>query len=167
VSVKTSYPLPGDFGLTRIAGVTGKLVSVGQRAVGSGSYFTHAFVYVGNGHIIEAEPGGARLSTLAHALEGGKHAVYSDLELTGAQRRDIVSAALSLKGTPYSFLDYLAIGEARILRTKHLEHFVADSGHMICSQLVDESYRRAGIDLFPGRLTGDVAPGDLARLIGA
>lgn len=165
--MKTSYPQPGDFGLTRIAGTTGKLVSIGQRLVGSGSYYTHAFIYVGNGEIIEAEPGGARRALLSHALQGRKRAAYSDYDLTASQRSNIVRAAVSLIGTPYSFLDYLAIAEARIVRTGALEEFVSDTGHMICSQLVDETYRRAGIELFPGRLSGDVAPGDLAKLIGA
>lgn len=165
--MKTSYPQPGDFGLTRIAGTTGKLVSIGQRIVGSGSFYTHAFVYLGNGEIIEAEPGGARKTLLSHALQGRKTAAYSDFDLTPAQRSAIVSAAESLLGTPYSFLDYLAIGEARLLHTTRLERYVSDTGHMICSQLVDECYRRAGIELFPNRISGDVAPGDLAKLIGA
>jgi uncharacterized protein YycO len=165
--LKTQYPSPGDFGLTRIAGTTGKLVSLGQRVVGSGSFYTHAFVYLGNGEIIEAEPGGARKALLSHALQGRKTAAYSDFDLSDEQRKSIVSTAESLLGTPYSFLDYLAIGEARLLHSKSLERYVSDTGHMICSQLVDECYRRAGIELFPGRIAGDVAPGDLAKLIGA
>jgi hypothetical protein len=44
--------------------------------------------------------------------------------------------------------------------------FVADEGHLICSQLVDEAYLRAGVHLFDdGRLPGDVTPGDLWWLL--
>jgi cell wall-associated NlpC family hydrolase len=156
-------PKPGDFGLTRIAGKTGRLVSIGQRVIGSGSYYTHAFVYVGNGEIIEAEPGGARRST----LQEGKHVAYSAIPLSCSRRSSIVRAAVALIGTPYSFLDYVAIGARRLAHIDALERFVEDSHHMICSQLVDEVYRRAGIELFPNRIPGDVTPGDLAKLIGA
>ena len=39
---------------------------------------------------------------------------------------------------------------------------------MICSQLVDEAYARAGVQLFDdGRLPGDVTPADLYGLIAA
>jgi len=162
-----TYPLPGDFGLVRISGLTGELVSAGQRIIGSGSYYTHAFVVVGSGKtVVQAQPGGAKLMDLDDAL-GGRKAVYSAYALTEEQRIAIRRAAVSLIGTPYSFLDYAAIGARRLLGTKGLESYVGSTGHMICSQLVDEAYRRAGIELFPGRIAGDVAPGDLARLIGA
>jgi cell wall-associated NlpC family hydrolase len=142
-------------------------VSAGQRAVGSGSYFTHAFVYIGNGEVIQAQPGGASRVLLSEALDGRKRVAWSAFPLTDNERAVIVSAAKWYLGTPYSFLDYLAIAEARLLHRRRLERYVSTTSHMICSQLVDECYRRAGIELFPGRLPGDVAPGDLAKLIGA
>lgn len=157
---------PGDFGLVRISGVTGSLVSAGQRLIGSGSYYTHAFVYVGGGQAVQAQPGGAIRADVLDIVQGRRLAT-SNLPLTGRQRADIVEAALSLDGTPYSFLDYAAIGARRLLHVSALENYVSDTGHMICSQLVAECYRRAGIELFTGRIPGDVAPGDLARLIGA
>jgi cell wall-associated NlpC family hydrolase len=160
-------PLPGDIGLCRISGTTGRLVSAGQCLIGSGSYYTHAFVYVGAGEVIQAEPGGAKRVFLSEALNGRRRVAYSSFPLTDAQRGAIVSAAESLIGTPYSYLDYAAIGAARLAHIDALERFVENTHHMICSQLVDECYRRAGIELFPNRIPGDVAPGDLARLIGA
>lgn len=165
--MKTERPLPGDFGLCRISGFTGACISAGQRAIGSGSYYTHAFIYVGNGEVIQAQPGGVARVMLAEALDGRKRVAYSDYELTGFQRSTVVRNAVALLGTPYSFLDYPAIGAARLLGCKGFEDYVSTTGHMICSQLVDICYRRAGIELFPGRIPGDVVPGDLARLIGA
>lgn len=165
--MKDSHPLPGDFGLCHIRGITGLAVSAGQRLIGSGSYFTHAFVYVGGGEVIQAQPGGAEKVLLAEAMDGRKRVAFSDFNLVDRQRENIVLAARLLLRTPYSFLDFLAIAESRILHSDRLEKYVSDSGHMICSQLVDECYRRAGIELFPGRIPGSVAPGDLARLIGA
>lgn len=162
----SAYPAVGQFGLTRIPGVTGLLVDAGQRIVGSGSHYTHAFIYIGNWEVVQAEPGGARRRPLADVL-GGRPAVYSDFALSDAERESIVDHAIGMVGTPYSFLDYAAIGAARLLHTKALENYVGDTGHMICSQLVDEAFACAGIELFPDRIPGDVAPGDLARLIGA
>ncbi|MEW2302563.1 hypothetical protein AB0958_21765 [Streptomyces sp. NPDC006655] len=124
-------------------------------------------MYVGNGEIIQAEPGGARRAFLAEALGDRKRVAYSDLDLTPLQRSNIVRAATRYIGTPYSYLDYLAIAEARIARIDSLEEFVGETHHMICSQLVAQSYADAGVNLFPNRVAGDVAPGDLARLIGA
>lgn len=163
---KTENPLPGDIGLVRISGITGKLVSLGQRLIGSGGYYTHAFVVVNGGMVVQAQPGGAERVALSEAV-GNRRVAYSAFSLTDATRQAIVSAADSLVGTPYSFLDYAAIGAARLTGLAALERYTSDDGHMICSQLADEAYGRAGIDLFPDRLVGDVAPGDIARLIGA
>lgn len=166
MTFKTASPQIGDIGLVRITGLTGKLVSFGQRLIGSGSYFTHAFVYVGNGMVVQVQPGGAEIVSLAEAV-GNRRVAYSSILLSVARREAIADYAKALEGTPYSFLDYAAIGMRRLLRSSLLERFVGDSRHMICSQLADEAYAQAGIHLFPNRLAGDVTPGDIARLIGA
>jgi uncharacterized protein YycO len=165
VQFKTDNPQVGDIGLVRISGVTGVLVSLGQRLIGSSSYFTHAFVVVGDGMVVQAQPGGAECVPLAEAV-GSRRVVYTDFALD--HKRGLISlAAVAMVGTPYSFLDYAAIGLRRILRFAGLERYVANTGHLICSQLADLAYKRAGFELFPGRIPGDVTPGDIARLIGA
>lgn len=162
---KTENPQTGDFGLVRIPGFTGELVSLGQRMVGSGSYFTHAFLVLNKYSVIQAQPGGAVVTSLESAV-GGRRVAYSNFALSDAQRNAIERAGLEMQSTPYSYLDYLALAAYRA-RFPLLERYIADTGHMICSQLVDEAYRAAGIELFPNRAPGDVAPGDLANLIGA
>lgn len=160
----TLTPQVGAFGLVRIPGFTGSLVSAGQRLIGSGSHYTHAFIYMGNAMVVQAEPGGARMRSLASA---GIDPVYSAMPLSDAERLAITTAAFNLIGTPYSFLDYAAIGANRLLHLDALERYEDSTHHMICSQLVVECYRRAGIELFAGRSAGDIVPGDLAHLIGA
>jgi cell wall-associated NlpC family hydrolase len=162
----TTTPRIGQFGLTRISGLTGKFVEAGQALVGSRSMWTHAFVVVSDDEIVQAQPGGAVRVPLRDALNG-RGVVFSDFGLDIFTRGRIAREAEKLVGTPYSFADYAAIGAARLLHTTRIEAYVEDSGHMICSQLVDEAFARAGIELFPNRLAGDVTPGDLARLIGA
>jgi uncharacterized protein YycO len=159
-------PQPGDFGVVQIHGYGGKLISLGQALIGCPSRFSHAFLVLDNGEIVQGEPGGAKIypASVMH----GRGAVYSSLPLTDAQRTVIVSAGRSLVDTPYSWADYAAIGLQRLgLPSRALRDYVADSKHMICSQLVAEAYERAGITLFSRLSAGEVTPGDLARLIGA
>lgn len=160
----TTYPMPGDFALTKISGLVGAVVSAGQTLVGDAAPVQHAYVYVGNGEIVQAMPGGAELIRLEDAAEP---VVWSTarVPLTAWQRMKICSAARGLVGTPYSFLDYASIALAHYrIRPAWVRDFVASTEHLICSQLVDEAYLRAGVHLFDdGRLPGDVTPGDLWR----
>ncbi|MFG3014332.1 hypothetical protein ACGFZB_28715 [Streptomyces cinerochromogenes] len=162
----TTHPQPGDFALTKIRGVTGRLINAGQHLIGDGSPVQHAFVYVGNGYIVQAMPGGAELIRLEDASEP---VLWSTgrIPLTEVQRLFISEYAIGLVGTPYSFLDYASIALAHFrIRPRWVREFVADSHHLICSQLVDEAYLRAGVHLFSdGRIPGDVTPGDLWRLL--
>lgn len=156
----------GDFGLVPIPGIGGLLVRIGQWLNGDGfTQYEHAFVYVGDNQIVEAGPSGSHLSSLDE-YPYKSIAWYSAPEARG---RDIANVARGLIRIPYSWADYLALAAVRFrlpFSTKILRKYVADSGHMICSQLVDEAYQRAGVQLFDdGRLPGDVTPGDLYRLI--
>ena len=160
----------GDFGLTQIAGAGGAVVRVGQWMLGDGfSEFEHAFVYVGNGSVIEAEPGGARIRSLAEYETFTVQWSSEKIQLTDAQRAAVVDSANGLLGTPYSFLDYCALAAHR-LGLKPLDALikgrVESSRHLICSQLVDRIYADAGVHLFnDGRWPGYVTPGDLYGLL--
>lgn len=187
----TTAPPPGSFGLARIGispdgeelTLLGQFVAAGQAIIGDGSRYTHAFLVLDDGTVIEGQPGGAVITPLAHYL-GRRDVVFCDApvrnavrEVYGANvyatgldrhyegwlRAQIVRAARPLEGTPYSFLDYLALALAHFgIRPKRLRKYLATSKHLICSQLVDEVYRRSGIHLFnDGRLSADVTPGDL------
>lgn len=155
---------PGDFGLTKIKGWTGIWVSLGQWFNGDASRYTHAFVVIDDNYVIEAQPGGAVLTPLADYLER-TDVIYSNLTLTDQQRKTIVEKAQSLEGTPYSFLDYLAIALLRVgVKPRRIVDRVVSSGHLICSQLVTEVYSYAGIEIFDdGTLPYMVTPGDLAN----
>lgn len=159
-------PLPGDFALTRISGITGRLVAAGQALVGDAAPVQHAFVYVGNGMVVQAMPSGAELIPIEEASPVVQWSA-GHFDLTEDQRDAMVVEAVVLVGTPYSFLDYASIALAHYrIRPAWVRDFVADTGHMICSQLVDEVYLRAGVHLFDdGRLPGDVTPGDLWELL--
>lgn len=157
-------PLPGDFGLTQIHGTVGKLIRFGQWLNGDGLHdYEHAFVYVGCGSVIEAEPGGARLAPLSEYRDCQVQWSTGLLGLHPAQLDRVALAAARYLGTPYSFADYAALAAKRLhLWAPGLNAYVKSSKHMICSQLVSQCYTDAGVPLFPDkRLAQDVTPGDL------
>lgn len=174
-------PPPGSFGLSRIGGLLGKLIAAGQAFSGDGSRWTHAFIVLDDETVIEAMPGGARIVPIADRLKH-EEVVFSDrpmqdwlgelvdplVDWESTMRQLIVAQARGLDGIGYGYLQYLALGLVALgLKPRWLRLFIAKRNRMICSQLVDEVYRRAGIQLFDdGRLPQDVTPGDLAHYAG-
>lgn len=170
----------GEFAVIPVHGVSGELIRVGQWLCGSGfKNYEHAEVYVGNppgekplpdGYTLGAYPGGAALLNVPTAgYQQGWLWSGAAIPLTAAQQAKIVETALSLEHTPYSALDYFAIAAHRLHVPdvgNELQDFIASSGHMICSQLVDYCYLQAGVHLFnDGRWPGYVTPEDLANVI--
>jgi hypothetical protein len=173
---------PGSFFLAHITGPVGYGIALGQALAGSGSRWTHAgLILDADGTILEAEPGGARIANISKY--DGRPLLVSDgpvqrfiaerqhwappsngQTLEEVVRECIVAQARKLVGVPYSPTDYLALALLHLhLPSKWIRDRVQSSGHMICSQLVDAVYLRAGIHLFSdGRLPGDVMPADLA-----
>jgi hypothetical protein len=177
IDVEVFYP-PGAFFVTQIGGRTGWWVALGQAIAGRPSRWTHAGIIGYNGQTFEAAPGGVHYGTvdnLAHKPHMVSDAPVGDMvnphldEPTGYEkslRRLVVKHAEELLGTPYSFFDYVALAGLHLAPrsrfTKWARKRVQGSKHYICSALVDETYRRAGIHLFTdGRYPGDVMPADL------
>lgn len=159
---------PGDFGIVQIDGFPGKAIRLGQWLNGNGyKNYEHAFVYLGNNLIIEAEPGGARIRNLSEY--DGRSIRWSSglIELTDQQRLSIVTIAKGFEHVPYSPADYFALAAHRFhLPVPGLRDYIEDSGHVICSQLVDRVYNLAGVHLFTDkRWDGYVTPGSLDQLL--
>jgi uncharacterized protein YycO len=161
----TYVPRPGDYFLTQIKGLGGFFIRVAQLLTGDASRYTHAGILLDDGTIIEAQPGGARIVPLSE-VGGDMPLAFSRFTLTDEQRAGIVASARSYEGVPYSFLDYLSLALLTFgIKPKRLRKYIHESGHMICSQLVDKAYLVNGVHLFDdGRLSGDVTPGDLAHV---
>lgn len=165
-------PKPGDFFVTSIKGEVGRLISFGEWLLGDGmTPWDHAGIYVGDGQVVEAEPGGARVAEVSEY--DGRPIAWSTgrVALTNQQRHDIVAAArrFAEARVGYSVADYFAIAAHRFhLPVPGLREYVASSGHMICSQLVDRVFEIGGVQLFSDhRWSGYVVPASLGRLIGA
>jgi hypothetical protein len=168
--------LPGDFAVVPISGPAGKLISVGEWLNGSafGDY-DHAEIYVGladpnapYGYTMGAYPGGARLYPVPAEQEDWLWS-SGHIRLTPAQRDAIVKNAMACKGIGYSAADYFALAAHHLhVPVPGLRDYIEDSGHMICSQLVDFCYAKAGVRLFAdNRWEGYVTPADLAGLLHA
>jgi len=158
----------GDVGFSVIGGQVGALVSLGQAILTPACWFTHTYIVAEKlpnaVSVVEAMPGGARRRFLYGRDRIGEGFGWARLPMSDEQRSSVTIHALELQGVPYSFLDYLALAtHGRILRGR-----VTSSGHMICSQLVDQVLTRAGVQVFDdGRLSQDVTPGALFRRVGA
>ncbi len=163
----TAYmPQPGDIGLVRIRGLEGRAIRAAQWANGDGYKDTeHAFGLKDAKTLVEAEPGGARLSALGEY----DPASIVWLRCPDEHREAVAAAYLGLLHTPYSFLDYDALAAHRLhIPAPGLRAYIQDTGHMICSQLVDEGARRGGWQLFDDRRwPGYVTPGALRKLAAA
>ena len=185
----------GDVGFGMVAGrVAPAFVSFGQWMIDAAnllhgrtseqSWFTHTWIVAAMAdpgglenrsvQIVEAMPRGARSVWLKGHDRIGPGYGWARLDAIVPERWPVTAlaignAARGYIGTPYSFLDYaslalLHLGLPRRLTAKR----VTDSGHMICSQLVDTVLTRAGVHLFQdGRLPQDVTPGALFQRCGA
>jgi hypothetical protein len=163
-------PRPGDFAVVNTGAKTGEYIEDAETiADRRPTEWDHAVICSrvdanGTVWIVEAEPGGA-VETKWHYED--RPCKWSTGIITTSPAAG--AAALKYVGTPYSFLDYLAL----TLHTFHipapgLRKCIASTGHMICSQLVDQAEKDAGTHLFSdGRWPGYVKPSDLGHLLGA
>lgn len=160
-------PQPGDIVLVQGYSYTSRAIRSAEYLVdGWHSPWNHAAVlsrYQGSTMmIVEAQPGGA--------VERPWHYDHHKVQWsTGILPPcpDAGEAALAYVGVPYSYLDYAAIGLHRLhVPVPGLQLYIADTGHMICSQLADQARADAGSHLFTdGRWPGFVMPSDLGRLM--
>lgn len=182
-------PQPGDYGVQRTRGLTALAIKVATR-----SKFSHAFIVVRDGYVVEARGTGAVCRPL-----GIRDAIYSTgvIELSPADRHDIVNNAMGFTtrhiarrtwlgrryvtvGVPYGRLDIVSIGLLQYgIKPKCVRDRVQRLDQLICSQLVDCAFSgdstrvvdlqlaRHGVHLFADdRLSMDVTPGDLAKRAG-
>lgn len=151
-------PQAGDFAVTATGGWVAKVIRFITK-----SPVNHAFVYLGNDQIIEAQPGGAAISPVSKY----PNAIWSEHQALGV---NITAGAKALAGVPYNYIDVAAQAIVRLLGWQApmwALRRLSDPRRLQCAQLVDYAYHLAGIELFHDRRpSGLVAPSDLYELIG-
>ena len=149
---------PGTYFVVRTSGLAGQIIRLGTR-----SQVNHAGIVLDtDGTTVEAQPGGA---VIGHLRRYRRHLVIvNDLEtIPDSTRALICDQARAMVGTPYSWLDIAALALTSLgLRWAWLARRVSRTDRLICSQLADLAYERAGLHMYQdGRLPSAVTPGDL------
>ena len=151
-------PRPGDFGVVKTNGIIGRLIRIGTV-----SRWNHAFIYIGDGVIVEANPTGVALSP---AKKYPQIAWNHHDSIPDSKREKIVDLALSEVGKPYAFIDIaillLRILGLRFIRPNKFWKKLSVQNGWFCSELVSYCYRSVGLTLI-NKKDDLVVPGDLAE----
>jgi len=153
-------PRPGDYGVVKTNGIVAKLIRLGTL-----SQWNHAVICIEGDVLVEARPVGVSFGKASNY----DHIAWNQHEnITEDRRAAIVDYAVAQIGKPYGFLDiftiFLRIIGLRIPPVKLWNKLSKRQG-FICSELVAESYYKAGFTLI-NKPINLVTPGDLAeRLI--
>lgn len=156
----TDYqPRIGDYGVIRSTGIFARLIQIGTV-----SRWNHAFIYVGDGKIVEANPRGVQVSPVSKykIIAWNRHD-----DLTNKERLAIANFALEQVGQPYNFIvigniALRILGLKLLAKTKLMYHWAQSTKGYICSELVAESYESIGQSLC-GKDADLTTPGDLAE----
>jgi uncharacterized protein YycO len=151
-------PRPGDFGVVKTNGIIGRLIRVG-----TASRWNHAFIYVGDGTIVEANPTGVAISPVTKY----PHIAWNQHDqLTDETREKIVDIAFKEVGKPYAFLDiaslFFRIIGLRFIKPNVFWKRLSQQESWFCSELVAYCYRISGLTLI-NKKDDLVTPGDLAE----
>lgn len=138
-------------------GWAGRIVQIITR-----SHWNHTVTMISNTRCVSAEPGGVRTRNISHYTDN-EEVVWSQLELTPAQRHTIRRWSLDHLGDRYNWLAYIAIGIALTTgraTPRWLRRWLDNSDDLICSQACDMALQAANIHLFKDhRVAGAVHPG--------
>jgi hypothetical protein len=169
-SAPAYVPQPADIFVTTIHGRVGTGIGLAERLLElvqrwkrpTSTVWRHAGVFVGDGQVVEAEPGGARLARVDEYAT----APLLWLRCPDEYRSAVTSAALGLRGVKYSYLQYVAVTAHTLhIPFPGLQDYIADGGHLMCSALADRAAELGGWNLYSDeRWNGFVTPIDLAVL---
>lgn len=159
----TQLPQPGDFGIKPGGGLAMWLIRLGTF-----SRYGHACIVDAVNSaagltvvtIIEAMPTGV-VRRPAHVSEF-RWSTGGPVVPTEGQRHQIRAAAQDCLGRGYDWPS-IAGFLVRFFGAKFGYSPDHPDRKLICSELVVWTYKKAGIDLFPGKAPGDISPGDLSQ----
>ncbi len=152
--------LPGCYGVSHSGRITGDLIRHATE-----SWAGHAFIYIGNGLIIEAAPPAARVSPASSHPDAVWNARFP---LTNVQRARICARAHAMVGCPYDYPAYVgfALKVLKLRNSTELDPVFKADHWRVCSALVADCYAYAGIRLQSGaKALNLISPADLYNII--
>lgn len=152
----TYEPQLGDYGCVQTNGLIGFLIQLGTV-----TKYNHAFIYIGDGKIIEATP---KRGVIISPVTNYKNIAWNQHEpKTDEQRKALVNEALKYAGRKYSFLSFLIDGlEILHIRVpKRLKDRASSADHVDCSGMVTRVYRACGFTVDSMLQAFAVKPSDL------
>ena len=152
--------LPGCYGVSPSTGLTGELIRHATE-----SWAGHAFVYIGNGQIIEAAPPVAKISSAASHPDAVWNVRYP---LTGEERDKICDRRTPWWAAPTTtrHTSRFALEVLKLRSGGELDPVFKEDHWRVCSALVADCYAYAGADLEEGLKYPDlISPADLYNMI--
>lgn len=156
---RRGLPPAGVYGCVQTHGFVPLLIRLVTR-----SPFDHVFISTGDGQIIEAEPGGVRISDIVEYA--GYRIEYNTGEpMTDVQRAAVAEFAESKRGEPYAWTADAIDGLRCLgLRWRILARFERARRSVMCSELAAQAGQHAGLDWLCGQDDPcQVTPALLAR----
>jgi cell wall-associated NlpC family hydrolase len=132
---------PGCYGVSHGGGITGELIRHAPE-----SRAGHAFLYIGNGRIIEAVPPAVRVARAVSHPDAVWNVSYP---LTDAQRARICARARALVGSSYDYPAYtgFALKVLKLDDGAELDPVFKADHWRVSSELIADCYAHAGIRL--------------------
>lgn len=120
------------------------------------SWASHVAVYIGEGFVFEARPGGARTVSLLNYSGPGYAYRSFRLNVTPQQREKFICALIQRTGEGYDYGQIISLAAKRLFNVD----LKADNKRLaICSELVYKAAQEAGISV-PPIAGGYITPGD-------
>lgn len=138
---------PGDFLLVRSHGIAAQAIRIADAIGGTWSDYNHAGILdqalTGEWVVIEADPSGVQVSPLSEYPRSD--CLVASPPIDAWQARKVVAYARDKVGTPYGWLDIVALGAVQLRHCpRWLEDRARRDDRIVCSQLVAAAYAAAG-----------------------
>lgn len=130
------------------------------------SEWSHVFMYIGNGNIVESTGhGGVRIGPLKKYFEGEHDVAILRLKATEIERNILVEKVLNHVGKRYGRLQILWYLILRWIRQSENPRFQLDiqPNAMVCSEAVATGMDELGYEIKPGMKPAGVEPADFAE----
>ncbi len=145
---------PGDIVIVKSNTLIGRIIRWTTN-----SWASHVAVYIGSGYVFEARPGGARAVHISH-YEGSKWEYRVFRMVVSNERKSMfINALIQKKDRGYDYGQILSIAIKRLF---HIDLKAQNRQLAICSELVYEAAKEAGIQV-PDADQKYIVPGDFLK----